>query len=470
MAFSDDNQTIVALATPPGKGSIACIRVSGAKAFSAVNGLLPADKSLERFSYNTIGLVWLLAPNGERLDQVTLVRYQKPRSYTGEDVVEIFCHGGKLIPNLIIEHLSALGCRLAHPGEFTQRALLNGKLDLIQAEAVADLIGAESPAYLRGALAHLEGAFSRQLGELREKILHACALLELGLDFSEEDVEFADRAQLKNELLHLDKTIANLLSGFARGQALKEGWRIAIIGKPNVGKSSLMNALLKYDRVIVSDIPGTTRDTIDERLFINGLLFRLIDTAGIREHARDLAGEIEKIGIERSRRAAKEADVLLFVTDDSQNGEEADRILLEECFHLQNKNCQVAVIQVRNKSDLVIAPQPFLLEEKLSKSVRVSAITGAGIEELENTIAEAVMPFAGLSSSEIQHINLRQKLCLQNARSALASALSSLEKNLSAEFITVDLREVIHQLGVLVGEVTTEDVLGEIFSKFCIGK
>ncbi|NUO80406.1 tRNA uridine-5-carboxymethylaminomethyl(34) synthesis GTPase MnmE [candidate division KSB1 bacterium] len=470
MSLSADNLTIVALATPPGRGSIACVRLSGPQAFSAVRGLLPRDKSAESFQSNRVVLTWLYSRSGERLDQVTLVRYQKPHSYTGEDVVEIFCHGGRLIPNLIIEQLCAQGCRLAEPGEFTQRALLHGKLDLIQAEAVADLVEAESPAYLHRALAHLEGAFSRRLGALREQLLHACALLELGLDFSEEDVEFADRAQIQRELLQLDELIAHLLKGFARGQALKEGWRIAIIGKPNVGKSSLMNALLKYDRVIVSAIPGTTRDTIDERLFINGLLFRLIDTAGIREHARDLAGEIEKIGIERSRAAAQNADVILFVTDDSKDGDEADRILAQECLDLKNKNGRGAVIHTRNKSDLPAAAKPFLFDKETAHAIRVSALSGAGIDALEHAIAGAVMPLSNLSGAEVQHINLRQKLCLEQARTALSGALSSLEKNLSAEFITVDLREVIHQLGVLVGEVTTEDVLGEIFSKFCIGK
>ncbi len=466
MVHPSEQETIVALATPPGKGSIAALRISGPHAFAYVDGLLTRDRSLENLQSNYVALTWLHAPNGEKLDQVTLVRYQAPRSYTGEDVVEIFCHGGRLIPNLIIEQLCALGCRLAQPGEFTQRALLNGKLDLIQAEAVADLIDAESPAYLHGALAHLEGAFSRQLADLREKLVHACAMLELGLDFSEEDVEFADRAELRNELLQLDKMIANLLNGFARGQALKEGWRIAIIGKPNVGKSSLMNALLKYDRVIVSDIPGTTRDTIDERIFINGLLFRLIDTAGIRQHA----GEIEKIGIERSRAAAQNADVILFVTDDSKDGEEADHVLAQECFDLKNKNGRVALIQIRNKSDLPLAAKPFLFDKETARVIRVSAITGEGLDALETTIAATVMPLSNLSSAEVQHINSRQKLCLEKARAALASALSSLEKNLSAEFIVVDLREVIHQLGVLIGEVTSEDVLGEIFSKFCIGK
>lgn len=466
MAHPLEQETIVALATPPGKGSIAAIRISGPRAWDCVRSLLRGENTPEHLSSHRVVLAWLYAPNGEKLDQVTLVRYQAPRSYTGEDVVEIFCHGGRLIPNLIIEQLCTQGCRLAQPGEFTQRALLNGKLDLIQAEAVADLIEAESPAYLHGALAHLEGAFSRKLAELREKLLHACALLELGLDFSEEDVEFADRAELRNELVQLENMIVNLLHGFTRGQALKEGWRIAIIGKPNVGKSSLMNALLKYDRVIVSEIPGTTRDTIDERIFINGLLFRLIDTAGIREHA----GELEKIGIERSRAAAQNADVILFVTDDAKDGDEGDRILAKECFDLKNKNGSIAVIQVRNKSDLPTAKEPFGVDEKNARAIRVSAIAGAGIDELEAAIAEAVMPLSNLSGAEVQHINLRQKLCLENARTALAGALSSLDKNLSAEFITIDLREVIHQLGVLIGEVTSEDVLGEIFSKFCIGK
>lgn len=466
MAHPIEQETIVALATPPGTGSIAAIRVSGPRAWACVRELLRSEKSRETPASHRVRLAWLYAANGDALDQVTLVRYQAPHSYTGEEVVEIFCHGGRLISNLIIEQLCVVGGRLAQPGEFTQRALLNGKLDLIQAEAVADLIAAESPAYLQGALAHLEGAFSRQLRALRERLVHACALLELGLDFSEEDVEFADRAQLQRELDDLDRMIVQLLEGFARGQAMKEGWRIAILGKPNVGKSSLMNALLRYERVIVSDIPGTTRDTIDERIFMNGLLFRLIDTAGIREHA----DAIEKIGIARSRVAAQNAEVILFVTDDSQDADAADRRLAEECLAIVHQNPRVVVLHVRNKSDLPTAMQPFSFAEEQVRALHLSALSSVGIDALEHAIAAAVLPLSHASGAEVQHINLRQKLCLEKARAALQCARSSLEKNLSAEFIAIDLREVIHQLGVLIGEVTTEDVLGEIFSKFCIGK
>ncbi len=459
------NDTIVALATPTGKGSIACIRISGPQSFSLMNEFLPANRPLEHFPINKIGVVWLQDDKEEKIDQVTLVRYQAPHSYTGEDVVEIFCHGGKIIPSLIIERLCTHGARVAKPGEFTKRALLNGKMDLIQAESVAEIVNAESPAYLSGVVSQLEGAFSQKLSALRQRLLHACALLELGLDFSEEDLEFSDRAQLRQELEQLDEVLANLLAGFSRGQAFKEGWRVAIIGKPNVGKSSLMNALLRHERVIVSEIPGTTRDTIDEHVIINGLLFRLIDTAGIREHAE----QIERIGIERSRRAAREAEVILLVSDNSQIASRDDFLLAEECLQISSdKNS--TIIHIRNKTDLPESPQAFTFSHNRIRLVRASALTGMGIDELETAMAEAVVPRSGQTSEEIYFINQRQKLCLERARTALHAAQASLAKNLSAEFVVLDLKEVIHQLAELVGEVTTEDVLGEIFANFCIGK
>jgi tRNA modification GTPase len=465
------NDTIVALATPPGRGSIACIRISGPKSFAVMEDLLPPTKSLRDFPANKVGVIWLQDGKNTRIDQVTLVRYQAPRSYTGEDAVEIFCHGGRIIPNLILELLCSRGARLAKPGEFTQRAVLNNKMDLIQAEAVAEIVNAESPAYLDGVVSQLEGAFSKRLAGLRRQLLHACALLELGLDFSEEDLEFADRAQLRQELEQLDEVLAGLLAGFSRGQALKAGWRVAIIGKPNVGKSSLMNALLKHDRVIVSALPGTTRDTIDERVLIHGLLFRLIDTAGIREHA----DQIEKIGIERSRRAAREADVILFVSDNSSAADRDDFMLAEECLNIQSalavpEGRRTVIIHTRNKADLAESPQTFVFATGSARAVKTSARTGVGIEELERMMVDSAAPAAARAPEDVYFINQRQKLCLERAREALRAARASLDENLSAEFVVLDLKEVIHQLEALVGAVTSDEVLGEIFANFCIGK
>ncbi len=473
------HDTIAAIATPPGRGSIAGIRVSGPLAFQSVSKLLSAGKEILTLSPRHSYLVWLNTFEGKRLDQVTLIRYPAPNSYTGEDVVEIFCHGGRLAPNMILEQLCAAGCRLAEPGEFTRRAVFNHKLDLIQAESIAEIIDAESPVYLQHVLSHLEGAFSRQVSELRQRLLHACALLELGLDFSEEDVEFADRAQLQAELTQLDTMIARLLSGFDRGQALKEGWKLAIIGKPNVGKSSLMNALLRHDRVIVSPIPGTTRDTVEERIRLGGHLFRLIDTAGIRHLDRNSLPEllplrhldaIEQIGIERSRKAAQEADIIVFVTDSSMPADDEDQVIADVCLARAAGPGLLGVLHIRNKTDLPESPQAFHFDLKQIATIKTSAQTGDGIDALELALVDLVAKKSPAEAREVYYVNLRQRICLEKARAALRAAEQSLQNNLSAEFVAVDLREVIYQLGMLIGEISAEDILDEIFANFCIGK
>lgn len=461
-----EQDTIAAIATAAGRGSLAGLRLSGPGAFAAVSRLLPKGKKLAAFLPRRSSLTWLCDLSGNRLDQVTVVCYPAPHSYTGEDVVEIFCHGGNLAPALILEQLCAAGCRLAEPGEFTKRAVLNHKLDLIQAESIAEIVAAESPAYLQNVLSHLEGAFSRQVSELRQRLLHTCALLELGLDFSEEDVEFADRAQLHSELTQLDAMITRLLTGFERGQALKEGWKLAIIGKPNVGKSSLMNALLRHDRVIVSPIPGTTRDTVEERIRLGGHLFRLIDTAGIRQHGDAL----EQIGIARSRRAAQEADIIVFVTDGAAAADHEDEAIAAACRARAATGSLLGILHISNKADLPGSPRAFQFEADEAVRIKTSATTGAGIEALENALVHLVAANASADKSGVGYVNLRQRLCLEKARTALHAAVQSLHDDLSAEFIAVDLREVIYQLGALIGEVTTEDILGEIFANFCIGK
>jgi tRNA modification GTPase len=500
ITFSEQD-TIVAISSPVGRGAIVCIRVSGSATNSIVAPLIEQGRSLENFPPRTLHLVWLTSNDGKRLDQVTLARYAAPNSYTGEDLVEIFCHGGKWVPALIVENLCLLGCRLAEPGEFTRRAFFNHKLDLIQAEAIEDIIAAESPAGLQNALQHLEGHFSERMRQLRQRLLHTCALLELGLDFSEEDVEFADRSQLQIELDGLEKEITFLLASFQRGQALKDGWRVAIIGKPNVGKSSLMNMLLRQDRVIVSSIPGTTRDTVEDSFMLDGQRFRLIDTAGIRA-SHD---EIEAQGIARSRRAAEEAHIILLVTDQSQPADHFDEAILAECSRIKKlrdviashvlsngtkqsadiqeiaslKNArnddskivqggQKKIIHVRNKSDLPKSTNAVQLPFPVHVELETSTLTGDGISELENTLCDATTDSD--RRGEVVLTNLRHKHCLENALTALRHAKHSLNENLSAEFVAADLREVIHQIGALVGEVTTEDILGEIFSHFCIGK
>ncbi len=461
-----EQDTIAAIATAAGRGSLAGLRLSGPGAFASLSRLLPKDRKLSSFLPRRSSLTWLCDLSGNRLDQVTVICYPAPHSYTGEDVVEIFCHGGNLAPALILEQLCAAGCRLAEPGEFTRRAVFHHKLDLIQAESIAEIVAAESPAHLQHVLSHLEGAFSRQVRELRQRLLHSCALLELGLDFSEEDVEFADRAQLHSELTQLEVMITRLLAGFERGQALREGWKLAIIGKPNVGKSSLMNALLRHDRVIVSPIPGTTRDTVEERIRLGGHLFRLIDTAGIRQHGDAL----EQIGIARSRRAAQEADIIVFVTDGAAAADHEDEDIAAACRARAASGSLLGILHISNKADLPASPQAFQFEAGGVATIRTSATTGAGIEALENALVGLVSAHAAADKSGVGYVNLRQRLCLEKARAALHAAEKSLHDNLSAEFIAVDLREVIYQLGALIGEVTSEDILGEIFANFCIGK
>jgi len=474
ITFSEQD-TIVAISSPVGRGAIACIRLSGKNANAAVAQLLEPEKEIGKLSLRTLHLVWLINKEGRRLDQVTLARFVAPYSYTGEDLIEIFCHGGKWVPTLIVENLCRAGCRLADAGEFTRRAFFNNKLDLIQAEAVEDIIAAESPAGLQNALQHLEGHFSERMRQLRQRLLHTCALLELGLDFSEEDVEFADRDQLQNELDGLEKEITFLLASFQRGQAIKDGWRVAIIGKPNVGKSSLMNMLLRQDRVIVSSIAGTTRDTVEDSFMLDGQRFRLIDTAGVRPAPSFLKNndrrghdEIESQGIARSRRAAEEAHIILFVSDQSQPADHFDEAIISECFRLANDTAEKKIIHVRNKSDLSKSAEAVKLSFALAAELETSTITGTGISELEKALCAATNDSD--RSGEVVLTNLRHKQCLEKALSALLNAKQSLTENLSAEFVAADLREVIHQIGVLVGEVTTEDILGEIFSNFCIGK
>jgi tRNA modification GTPase len=472
MANLIEEDTIVAIASAPGRGAIACLRVSGTEAYPAVEQLLEAGKTLETFAPHTIQLAWLVDRDGRRLDQAMVVRYPAPHSYTGEDVVEIFCHGGKWAPRLIVENLCHAGCRIAEPGEFTRRAFFNRKLDLIQAEAIEDIVAAESPAGLQNALHHLEGHFSEKLQQLRQKLVRSCALLELGLDFSEEDVEFADRAQLAAELDELEKEIRFLLSGFQRGQAIKEGWRVAIIGKPNVGKSSLMNVLLRDDRVIVSAQPGTTRDTVEDSLVLEGQRFRLVDTAGIR-HSKD---EVERAGVARSRRAAEQAHIILFLSDRSQPAEDLDYTIAAECARytgqagtegaMPAKN----ILHIRNKSDLPKASNTVQLSFPVDAELETSATTGAGIRELEKKLCALTGHEGQARAGEIVLTNLRHQQGLEKALAALIQARQSLETNLSAEFVATDLREVLHQIGILVGEVTTEDILGEIFAHFCIGK
>lgn len=451
------DDTIVALATPHGVGAIGVIRLSGSKAIEIVNALFPSKNLLQQSSH-TIH-VGLLKDGDKLIDEVVISLFKNPRSYTGEDVIEISCHGSPFIQEQVISTLVKHGARLAKPGEFTQRAFLKGKLDLTQAEAVADLIASNTEASQRTALHNIRGGFSEVLKELREQIIQFSALIELELDFSEEDVEFADRTKFFQLIEHAQLVTANLLQSFQLGNVIKNGVSVAIVGKPNAGKSTLLNSLLNENRAIVSEIAGTTRDTIEEVININGILFRLIDTAGIRESS----DEIETIGVERSFKKMKDADVVLYLFDvntESQNELEAALQLVNE----QNSN----YIAVGNKTDILGLENA---EKKFSGDavLMISAKTDTHLAVLKERLVDKVVQGSVHTESTIV-TNARHFAALQEVEKSLLDIHAGLKNKLTGDLLSADIRRCLHYLGEITGEITNEDRLDYIFSKFCIGK
>ncbi len=450
MQLSPFQDTIVALATPPGQGALGVIRLSGSHALEiADNVFLPAKLSAARGYTLHFGKV-AQPGSGEIIDEVLASVFRGPRSYTGEDTVEFSGHGSPFVLGQILEALLIAGARLAQPGEFTQRAFLNGKLDLAQAEAVADLIGAESQSQQQSALAQMRGGFSNELNAMREELITFTALLELELDFAEEDVAFADRAALE-ELIHkLRAKAQKLIESFRLGNAIKNGVRVAIIGRPNAGKSTLLNALLQEERALVSNIAGTTRDTIEETLHLGGLLFRIIDTAGIREESSDV---IENMGMARSRENAAKADIIIALSD-ATAGEPAIEWLAE----FGDK-----VLRVTNKTDAVLNSLP-------AGGLLLSARTGAGLEELKNALVTRALGAAGGVADTVV-TNARHQEALVKMDVCLAEVEEGLAGGLSGDLLTLSIREALYWLGAITGKVEIDrDVLGAIFGKFCIGK
>ncbi len=463
MSLSELKDTIVALATPPGAGAIGVIRLSGGEALYIAEKLFKG-KSLKNLPSHTVHFGHIVSPTGnnkkeEIIDEVVLTLFKNPKSYTGEDVVEISGHGSPYILQRILEVCIAAGARLARPGEFTQRAFLNGKLDLAQAEAVADLIAANSRAAQQTALNQLRGGFSNDLKTLRDEMIHFAALIELELDFSDEDVEFADRQQLSQLVDRIFRQVNHLTESFRLGNVIKNGVSVAIIGKPNAGKSTLLNAFLNEERAIVSEIAGTTRDTIEEILNINGILFRLIDTAGIREHSTD---KIENMGIERSRTNAARADIILHVID----------LLDEDEQHRFEWLTQYA-------SKTIIVYNKFLAWQKRINHLGtpvdslyppIDAKEGFGIDELKKLIYEkAVGESANMEATIVT--NARHHEALQKIRESLLAIKSGMSFNLSGDLLTIDIRRALHYIGEITGQVEVDrDILGTIFGKFCIGK
>ncbi|MDE3236189.1 MAG: tRNA uridine-5-carboxymethylaminomethyl(34) synthesis GTPase MnmE [Bacteroidota bacterium] len=452
------DDTIVALATAPGIGAIAVIRVSGKKAIPIINNMFPS-KDLPQQASHTLH-VGLLKYKEEPLDEVVISLYKNPRSYTGEDVIEISCHGSPFIQEKIIRAITESGARLAKPGEFTQRAFLNGKLDLAQAEAVADLIASNTEASRNAALKNIRGGFSTSLQHLREQLIRFSALIELELDFAQEDVEFADRKQLYDLVHALQHNTQQLLQSFALGNVIKNGVQVAIVGKPNAGKSTLLNTLLNENRAIVSDIAGTTRDTIEEVLNIGGVLFRLIDTAGIREHTADI---IESIGVEKSYEKMRQADVVLYLFDVQETQVNELKLIEEEL-----KKNAVEYLLVGNKADTneEAIRQKFALFNNLHF---ISAKNNLHVDTLKQKLL-AISINGDINTEATVVTNARHYEALQKLAGSLEDVLHGLDEHVTGDFLALDIRQSLHYLGLITGEITNEDQLDFIFSKFCIGK
>jgi len=462
-----NTDTICALSTVAGVSAIAVIRVSGQGAFAIVSTLFEAkDKNFDMLNTPThIVKYGLIKNKQELLDDVLLNIYRSPHSYTGEDSVEIFCHGSLYIQQKLLELLVEKGCRMAQPGEFTLRAFLNGKFDLSQAEAVADLIAAQSKNAHELAVKQLKGGFSKKINELRTLLLRFTSLIELELDFSEEDVEFADRTQLMALIKNIETELQQLLDSFRLGNVLKKGIPVAIIGKPNVGKSTLLNVLLNEDRAIVSHIPGTTRDAIEDTITLDGTTFRFIDTAGLR----NADNEIEHIGIEKTYEKIKQAYIILYVFDVSATtAEELNNQLEEMEPHLADGN--KTLILVANKSDMLVEiPHNFKnLVEK--DTVFISAKRCENITLLTSRLIETINK-EQLVSNEHVVSNVRHFDALQKAREIVGDISQSLQGGVSHELLAADLRRALYYLDEITGlRINNENILGEIFGRFCIGK
>jgi len=454
----DWDDTIVALATPPGMGAIGVIRVSGKQTFALLNELFPSKNLSEQASHTIV--VGLLKDQNKVLDEVVLSLFKGPKSYTGEDVIEISCHGSAFIEAQIMAAITARGARLAKAGEFTQRAFLNGKLDLAQAESVADLIASNSEASKRAAIHTMRGGFSTDLAYLREQLIKFSALIELELDFAEEDVEFANRPALHSTVNELQQATQQLINSFALGNVIKNGVQVAIIGKPNAGKSTLLNALLNENRAIVSDIAGTTRDTIEEVLNIEGVLFRLIDTAGIRTQTDDI---IEQLGVAKSFEKMNAADVVVYLFDAQTTSLEDIQIVAQELTSTGIKHVLVA-----NKIDS-ITPEKLAELQTVASIVCIAAKNKLAIDTLKTALVQKAVGGDVQTESTVV-TNTRHQDALLKLQASLQDVSAGLSAKITGDLLALDIRQCLHYLGLITGEITNDDQLDYIFSKFCIGK
>lgn len=462
-----EKNIIAAISTPPGIGGIAVIRLSGTGCIELTDSIFKSasDKKLSDQRANTIHFGSIIKENAI-LDEVLVSIFKAPHSFTGEDVVEISCHGSTFIQQNILQLLISAGARLALPGEFTQRAFLNGKMDLSQAESVADLIASSSATTHRLAMNQMRGGFSNKLIELRTELLNFSSLIELELDFSEEDVEFANRGHLNELVYDIEKHIENLANSFSVGNAVKNGIPVAIVGETNAGKSTLLNLLLQEEKAIVSDIHGTTRDVIEDTVNIQGLTFRFIDTAGIRE----TEDEIESIGIERTFKKLEQASIILWMIDATTDSKHIEELAKKILSRITNQK----IVLVFNKIDIVgcgviMESKRTLLENLIPDRIFISAKYEEGLSDLQYKLIEmANIPEIG--EQDIIVTNIRHYEALNNALVAIRRVSEGLDLNLSGDFLAQDIRECMYYLGEITGQISTDEILGNIFSKFCIGK
>ena len=461
--------TIVALASPSGAGAIAVIRISGMQAITIAASVFQSvsGKDLSKQKTHTLHLGHII--DGEKvIDQVLVSIFKGTQSYTGENTIEISCHGSTYIQQQIIQLLLRKGCRMANAGEFTLRSFLNGKMDLSQAEAVADLISSDNEASHQIAMQQMRGGFSNEIAKLREELLNFASLIELELDFAEEDVEFADRTQFNELLNRIEFVLKRLIDSFAVGNVIKNGIPVAIVGEPNVGKSTLLNALLNEERAIVSDIAGTTRDTIEDELVIGGVGFRFIDTAGIRE-TKDV---VESIGIRKTFEKIEQAQVVLYLFDGSKFKVQSSQFIVE-IEQIKNKYPQKPLLILINKKDVLsdedVSDINLKLETLNVTLILISAKQKTGIEELKNQLFSFVNTGA-LRNNETIVTNTRHYDSLLKALDEIQKVKFGLQSKLPSDLIAIDIKEALYQFGVITGQVTNDELLGNIFANFCIGK
>ena len=463
------NETICAPATSWG-GAISLLRISGPESFAICERIFfPADKNLVLKEQKGFSIVHGLIRSGEEIiDDVLVNLYKAPHSYTGEDSVEISCHGSRYITSRILELLISHGATSALPGEFTQRAFLNGKMDLSQAEAVADLVASGTKTAHRIALNQMRGGFSEEIAGLRKELLRFASLIELELDFGEEDVEFADKTELRSIISKVREVTDNLASSFRLGNVIRNGIPVAIVGKPNSGKSTLLNALLNEERAIVSEIPGTTRDIVEDTIVINELEYRFIDTAGLR----DTSDVIESLGIKKTHEKIQQASVILLVDETDESPDLVN--IRADAIRGMTSGSEKKLIILINKIDKCNHGANEHLKEKIrlhgsDSLLFISAKTSAGLDELREALAEAVGA-GGLNQEEVIITNIRHLEALQHVSESLGRIISGLDSRIPEDLIALDIRQAIHHLGEITGEITTDEILGNIFKNFCIGK